>query len=378
MTAVPTARERVVRRLPAAGLTLTFVLLAFVPLTLQTYQIGEWTFAMAFAIAAVGLNTMIADGGLVSLGHNAFFAFGAYTTAWLASHNVSYWQCLFVVAGMSLVLGWLIGPPIVRLGHLNFALLTVGIGFVAPTIAIRLDSVTGGANGEALPAFVAPGWTGLTSVAWLYYMGLLVLLVCLLAIIGLRRSQAGRALRAQRDNSPAAEAFGVQVGRLRCGVFALSVMMAGIGGWLWGIAAGFVAPDSFDSTISIALLAGVVVGGLGLPATAIFAGIFAQFLPSLSSNISPAFGGLVQGAIIVVVLLVARRGVLGTVRQFIVGLGDRVSHGSGDDAAASRGGPAEDASDDPASEPSARMPRPVQRLAGRAAGDRHSNDFDRL
>jgi branched-chain amino acid transport system permease protein len=344
MTAVPTARERVVRRLPAAGLTLTFVLLAFVPLTLQTYQIGEWTFAMAFAIAAVGLNTMIADGGLVSLGHNAFFAFGAYTTAWLASHNVSYWQCLFVVAGMSLVLGWLIGPPIVRLGHLNFALLTVGIGFVAPTIAIRLDSVTGGANGEALPAFVAPGWTGLTSVAWLYYMGLLVLLVCLLAIIGLRRSQAGRALRAQRDNSPAAEAFGVQVGRLRCGVFALSVMMAGIGGWLWGIAAG----------------------------------IFAQFLPSLSSNISPAFGGLVQGAIIVVVLLVARRGVLGTVRQFIVGLGDRVSHGSGDDAAASRGGPAEDASDNPASEPSARMPRPVQRLAGRAAGDRHSNDFDRL
>jgi branched-chain amino acid transport system permease protein len=312
-----------VRRLPAAGLALAFVALAIIPLSLQGFQVGEWTFMLSFAIAAAGLNLMIADGGLVSLGHNAFFAFGAYTTAWFSLHGWTYWQCLAAVAVLALVLGWIVGPPMVKLGHLNFALITIGIGFVAPTIAVRLAGITGGANGEALPAFTAPQWTGLTPEAWLFFMGLLVLLACVLLIIGIRRSQAGRALRAQRDNRVAAEAFGVQVSRLRCGVFALSVMMAGLGGWLWSITSAFVAPDSFDSSLSIALLAGVVVGGLGLPVTAIFAGIFVEFLPSVSSRISPAFGGLVQGFIIVAVLLIARRGVLGTAKHWLTKLGER-------------------------------------------------------
>jgi branched-chain amino acid transport system permease protein len=311
------------RRLPAAGLVLTFVVLAVIPLSLQGFQVGEWTFMLSFAIAAAGLNLMISDGGLVSLGQNAFFAFGAYTTAWFSIHGWSYWQCLIVVTVLSLALGWIVGPPMVKLGHLNFALITIGIGFVAPTIAVRLSGITGGANGQALPAFAAPQWTGLTPEAWLFFMGLLVLLGCVLIVIGIRRSQAGRALRAQRDNRVAAEAFGVQVSRLRCGVFALSVMMAGLGGWLWSITSAFVAPDSFDSSLSIALLAGVVVGGLGLPATAIFAGIFVQFLPSLSSRISPAFGGLVQGFIIVAVLLIARRGVLGTAKYYLQKLAER-------------------------------------------------------
>lgn len=311
------------RRLPAAGLALTFVVLAIIPLTLQGFQVGEWTFMLSFAIAAAGLNLMISEGGLVSLGQNAFFAFGAYTTAWFSTHGWSYWQCLIVVTVLSLALGWIVGPPMVKLGHLNFALITIGIGFVAPTIAVRLSGITGGANGQSLPAFTAPQWTGLTPEAWLFFMGLLVLLGCVLIVIGIRRSQAGRALRAQRDNRVAAEAFGVQVSRLRCGVFALSVMMAGLGGWLWSITSAFVAPDSFDSSLSIALLAGVVVGGLGLPATAIFAGIFVQFLPSLSSRISPAFGGLVQGFIIVAVLLIARRGVLGTAKYYLQKFAER-------------------------------------------------------
>jgi branched-chain amino acid transport system permease protein len=328
MTNVVTSESRLpdlLRRVPAAGLTLTLVLLALVPLILPSYQVGEWTFALSFAIAAIGLNTLISDGGFVSLGQNAFFAFGAYATASLATHGMPYWEVLPLVAILSLALGWAIGLPIVRLGHLNFALITVGIGFVAPTIAIRLTGITGGADGKTLPIFSAPGWTGLTSVAWLYYMGLVVLVVCVLVFIGIGRSQAGRALRAQRDNGPAAEAFGVHLIRLRCGIFALSVMTAGVGGWLWGITSGFVAPDSFDSSVSIALLAGVVIGGLGLPATAIFAGIFVEFLPTVSQNISPAFGGLVQGFIIVAVLLIARRGLLGTAKQYLIRLADRGS-----------------------------------------------------
>jgi branched-chain amino acid transport system permease protein len=308
-------RRRILKRAPALGLTLIFVGLALIPLTQQDYQVGEWTFALSFGIAAVGLNIMIADAGLVSLGHNAFFAFGAYATAVLARDGWAYWQVLPVVAAMSLVLGWIIGPPIVKLGHLNFALITIGLGFVTPTIALRLGGLTGGANGEALPTFTAPGWTGLTSSALLYYVGLVVLLVCVLLTIGIRRSQAGRALRAQRDNEVAAEAFGVRLARMRCGVFAMSVMMCGIGGWLWGITSSYVAPDSFDSTLSISMLAGVVVGGLGLAASAIFAGAFVEFLLPISSHISAAFGGLVQGLIIVVVVLIVRQGVFGLLHR---------------------------------------------------------------
>lgn len=285
--------------------------LAAIPLFLQAYAVGEWTFALAFAVAAVGLNILIADAGLVSLGHNAFVAFGAYAAAWFAGNGMPYWQSFFVVAALALALGWVIGAPVVKLGHLNFALVTIGIGFVAPTLALRLVGLTGGANGESMPAFNAPSWTGLTGTAWLYYVGLVVLLGCVLISIGLRRSQVGRALRAQRDNEAAAEAFGVRLWRIRCGVFALSVMMCGISGWLWGITSSFVAPDSFDATLSISLLAGVVMGGLGFAATPIVAGAFVEFVPNISSNISPAFDGLVEGVIIVVIMLAARKGLFG-------------------------------------------------------------------
>lgn len=308
-------RSFVVRRAPATGLALIFVGLALIPVFQQDYQVGEWTFALSFGIAAVGLNIMIADAGLVSLGHNAFFGFGAYATAILARHGWAYWEVLPAVALMSLLLGWIIGPPIVKLGHLNFALITIGVGFVAPTIALRLGGLTGGANGESMPTFTAPAWTGLTSTALLYYVGLLVLLACVLVTIGIRRSQAGRALRAQRDNEVAAEAFGVRLARMRCGVFAMSVMMCGIAGWLWGMTSSYVAPDSFDSTLSISLLAGVVIGGLGFAASAIFAGVFVEFLPPISANISPAFGGLVQGLIIVIVVLLARQGIFGLLKS---------------------------------------------------------------
>jgi branched-chain amino acid transport system permease protein len=312
MTNQPSARRSVIAgRMPAAGLLVAFVALAAIPLFLQAYAVGEWTFALAFGVAAVGLNILIADAGLVSLGHNAFVAFGAYAAAWFAGNGMPYWQSFFVVAALALALGWVIGAPVVKLGHLNFALVTIGIGFVAPTLALRLVGLTGGANGEALPAMNAPSWTGLTGTAWLYYVGLAVLLACVLISIGLRRSQVGRALRAQRDNEAAAEAFGVRLWRIRCGVFALSVMMCGISGWLWGITSSFVAPDSFDSTLSISLLAGVVMGGLGFAATPIVAGMFVEFVPNISSNISPAFDGLVEGVIIVVIMLVARKGLFG-------------------------------------------------------------------
>ena len=318
--------DGVTARIPVLAMVATFVVLAIIPLFEQAYAVGEWTFALAFGIAAVGLNMLIAEGGLVSLGHNAFVAFGAYATADLAARHLAYWESFLLVAVMALVLGWVIGAPVVKLGHLNFALVTIGAGFVAPTLALRLVSVTGGANGEALPALNAPGWSGLTPAAWLYYVGLAVLLACVLVAVGLRRSQAGRALRAQRDNEVAAEAFGVQLWRIRCGIFALSVMMAGLAGWLWGITSSFVAPDSFDVTLSISLLAGVVMGGLGFAMTAIVAGIFVEFVPTWSSSISPAFDGLVEGVIIVVIMLVARQGLLGLLKNLydkLTGLGWR-------------------------------------------------------
>ena len=90
-------------RVPAAGLTAAFVALALIPLFLQDYAVGEWTFALAFGVAAVGLNILIADAGLVSLGHNAFVAFGAYATAWLVGNGgMSYLESFVLVAVMAL------------------------------------------------------------------------------------------------------------------------------------------------------------------------------------------------------------------------------------------------------------------------------------
>jgi branched-chain amino acid transport system permease protein len=145
-----------------------------------------------------------------------------------------------------------------------------------------------------------------------------VLFVLAANILG---DRTGRAWRAVRDGDLAAAAFGVHVGYYKTLAFALSAAYAGVAGSLYGLATGFVSTDAFPFQLSIALLVGAVIGGIGTISGALIGGLLTEFLPitaqqvllPISKDLANAAPGAVQGVLLLAVLGLARGGVMGLV-----------------------------------------------------------------
>jgi branched-chain amino acid transport system permease protein len=112
--------------------------------------------------------------------------------------------------------------------------------------------------------------------------------------------------------------------------FAISAGYAGVGGALSGILVGYISPESITLAISIALLTGIVVGGLGTIAGAVIGGVFVQFLPYYSNEISQAAPGVVYGVIIILIMILAPGGIIGLLRRFGAWTARRRGASSGD------------------------------------------------
>lgn len=296
---------------PAAAAVLAVVVL-LAPFQLPPFRVFQLTMVIVYAVALLGLDLLVGVGGQISLGHGAFFAVGAYTSAILMHrYDVPYLATLPVAVVVTFALGLLLGVPVLRLRGLYLALVTLAIAVFCVPLLKRMQSLTGGAMGLTLPKPVAPGWSGLADDQWLYYLALAVAGVAFLAASGLLRSRVGRALRAIRDNEAAAEVMGVRLASYKTLAFAWSAMYAGLAGCLYTWAIGFVSPDSFTVSLSITLLAGLVVGGLGSPAGAVLGAIFVMYVPSVAQDLNKAAPGVIFGLLIIAVMYVAPTGLAG-------------------------------------------------------------------
>ncbi|HEX2313940.1 MAG TPA: branched-chain amino acid ABC transporter permease [Thermomonospora sp.] len=282
------------------------------PFQLAPFRVFQLTMVLVYATALLGLNLLVGHAGQISLGHGAFFAVGAYTTAVMLDRwDTPYPATLPVAALVTFVLGLGLGVPALRLRGLYLALVTMTIAIFLVPLLKRFESVTGGSMGLTLTKPAPPSWSGLAEDQWLYFLALAVTLACTVLAYNLLRSRAGRALHAIRDNEAAAEVMGVRLSWYKTLAFAWSAMFAGVAGCVntWVIA--FVSPDSFTSTLSIMLLAGIVVGGLGSLAGPLLGGAFVLYVPSLSQGINRAAPGVVFGLLLIVVMVAAPTGLAG-------------------------------------------------------------------
>ncbi|MES2532224.1 MAG: branched-chain amino acid ABC transporter permease [Pseudomonadota bacterium] len=277
------------------------------------YILFQATMVLSYAIALVGLNLLTGYNGQISLGHGAFFAIGAYTVGILVDRaDVPYWAGVPAAALVCLVVGYVFGRPALKLQGLYLALATFALGVVTPQLLKykHLEPLTGGVGGIVLMKPEAPFGLPLTADQWFYLYALAVTVVMFWIAHNLIVSGTGRAMRAIRDQEIAAESMGVDNSHYKSMTFGVSAAFTGVGGALSALAVQFVSPDSFTMFLSISLLVGVVVGGVGTLWGALFGAVFIMFVPSLAETVTKDAAWGVYGVVLILFMFVMPGGVM--------------------------------------------------------------------
>ena len=291
--------------------------LAF-PFIAKGYFVFQATMILAYAVALLGLNLLTGYNGQISLGHGAFYAIGAYTTAILMDRlGIPYWMTIPAAGVVCMVVGYLFGLPALKLEGLYLALATFALGVALPQLLKykHFEAWTGGVQGIVLIKPDAPFGLPLTADQWLYIVALGVTVVMFWLARNLLNSGVGRAITAIRDNPLSAETMGIDNRHYKATVFGLSAMYTGIGGSLSAIAVQFVAPDSFGMFVSISLLVGIVVGGLGTLSGAFYGAAFILLVPNAAEQVSKAAPWTVYGVVLILFVFVMPGGVVGLIRK---------------------------------------------------------------
>jgi branched-chain amino acid transport system permease protein len=330
--------------LRVAGYAVLVAGIIALPHFIGTFTIAEFTYVALFAIALFGLNILTGITGQISLGQGGFMAIGAYTTAILSAQHG--WPQLLTVPVAGLVAGiagFLFGFPALRLSGVYLALATFALAVIIPSVAIAFSGFTGGSGGILLALPTSP-IGGLGVDTWLYYVAWGIAAVLFVAALWFVHGKRGRALRAIMENELAATSSGVSLTQYKTLAFGVSAAYAGVAGGLYGILSFIVTPGLFPITLSILLLAGLVVGGARSFLGAIIGAIFVEFISVYSADVlgpvintaqkvglpigdvdkaTPGVPSVVYGVILLLVLFLMPRGAAGLISR-IAGLTRRV------------------------------------------------------
>jgi len=293
-----------------------FLALALLPAVLPGYLVFQVSIALTYAIAILGLNLIMGFSGQISIAQGVFFAVGGYVVAILmTTHGMSFWAALVPAVIAATLLGLVIGIPALRLQGLQLAIVTLMLAAVVPPLILRLDKYTKGTSGIAIEKPEPPAWLPISQDAYIYFICLAGAGLTVLIMLQLVRGETGRRLKAVRDNPLIAEAFGINIARTKVAAFAVSAAFAGFAGGLFALVNAFVSPDSFQLFKSFEFIAGAIIGGITSVAGAFIGAVIVVFLPEWSANISLAMAGIVYGAVLVVMMLIAREGIVGLLRK---------------------------------------------------------------
>ncbi|WP_423791086.1 branched-chain amino acid ABC transporter permease [Micromonospora cathayae] len=273
---------------------------------------------LCWALFAVSVDLLLGYTGLMSFGHAAFWGTSAYVTGLVAIHlGLPFPAAVLLGALAAAALAVPIGYLAVSRTGIYFAMVTLAFAQMVYYIANEWRSVTRGENGlQGVPRDLFG--LDLTDDYWFYYAALPIVLLGLAAAWRIVHSPFGRVLVGIRDNPARARALGYPVRRYKLTAFVLSGFLAGLGGGLFAVGHRFVSLDTLHWTTSGKAVIVVVLGGIGtLWGGVLGAAVLVRLEDWLSFSGFEAIG-LVTGGIFVVVVLVFRRGIWGSVAALAV------------------------------------------------------------
>jgi branched-chain amino acid transport system permease protein len=276
------------------------------------YQAQISTLAAIYIILATSLNLLLGYSGLLSLGHQAFFGLGAYTSAILTTTLALPMPVGMVgAAAFTLVVGWLVGRITLRLRAAFFVIATFAVGEIARQVALNWVSMTGGPMGYSAIPPLGIGSLELVSPEQVYPVVLAIALIAVLLVARLAQSGLGYSLRALAQNENLARAVGIDTARHANIAFTVSSALAAVAGSLYAHAIGFISPEVFAFAIMINMLLMVIGGGLGTVIGPVVGAIIFTQLPEMLRS-SEEWRLVIYGLVLVLLVRFLPRGLWGT------------------------------------------------------------------
>ncbi|HWU97431.1 MAG TPA: ABC transporter ATP-binding protein [Oxalicibacterium sp.] len=338
-----------------AGLLAIFVLALIFPFIAQQFG-NSWVrimdLALLYIMLALGLNIVVGFAGLLDLGYIAFYAIGAYITGLLASPqfaavlesfvnqypvvgetllaifgpeiaqngiHLSLWVIVPLAALVAAIFGALLGAPTLKLRGDYLAIVTLGFGEIIRIFMNNLNApvnITNGPQGINLidpirifgvslagepgsRSTVMIGDYGMPSVNAYYFLFLALCIAIIFISARLQHSRLGRAFVAIREDEIAAKAMGINTRNVKLLAFAMGASFGGVAGAMFASFQGFVSPESFSLTESIAVLAMVVLGGMGHIPGVVLGGVLLAALPEVLRHVVEPMQRMLFGQVLI-------------------------------------------------------------------------------
>lgn len=267
-----------------------------------------------FSIATLGYNILLGYAGQISLGHSAFMGLGAYLSAYLVNQMELPWILgLLAAALIPFIIGLLLGVIALRLEGHYLAIATLGFAVVLQELFAELLEFTGGWSGTRakFPTFFGASLSKLQT----YFLIITILVALMILTYNFIKAATGRALIAMKKSEHAAQAMGISLFKYKLLAFAISTMYAGIAGCLYMHFFKFSDPTLWGLGISLDILGGAVIGGLGTIGGAVVGISILKFLPTIL-QVTPFFAGIdglsliLTGVAIIIVIMFYPKGAI--------------------------------------------------------------------
>jgi branched-chain amino acid transport system permease protein len=281
------------------------------PFMTNMYHLQVLVFIGIYMILALSLNLLNGYVGLLSIGHAAFYAIGAYASAKLTMELRLPWVLALTGSGaIAGFFGYLIAKPTLRLSGIYMTLVTLGFNMILFLVLQNWMSFTNGPLGIMdIPPPALFGY-GISSRLQYYYLALILVLLTVFSMHRLMTCRFGRALTAIRENELAAEATGVDTTRYKVQAFILAAFYAGIAGSFYAHFVKYISPDSFTINESFILLAMLAFGGQGNLIGPMVGAAALILIPEIFRPLQE-YRMFVYGGILILMMLVRRQGLLG-------------------------------------------------------------------
>ena len=297
-----------VRRAALPGL---IIVLAVLPFLAPQVVIIYMTDLLIFTLFALSLNLVVGYGGMLSMGHAAFFATGGYTAGLLVTHfGVAMLPALLAGPIVAAVVALVIGFFCVRLTHAYFIMLTLAFGQLVYTVFWKWHSATGGDDGLTgiMPHPL------LASQSAYYTFVLVIVLACAWALYRIGRSPFGSALLAIKDNPRRAAFLGIDVRRMQLAAFTVAGTFAGVAGALQAFFQRGMFPTSAHWLLSADGFVAVCIGGANYFFGPVVGAVLLKLLQLFGPRITE-YWLFILGSFILFVALVQPAGLLSMIRR---------------------------------------------------------------